>query len=86
MYAVALIGDLLAGIPVVNWVSDFVTWVVLGMMGSHTGVNLNSSQMIGGTILAAVITAVPIPIPKFAWTIRVYFAKKAAKESAEQAA
>ena len=80
MYIVAIIADIFSLIPIVNIVTDFIAAVLLGIIGSATGVSLYSSDRIGGTLLAILIEAVPglsiIPT----WTIRVYFAKKAAQQ------
>ncbi len=80
MYAIAIIGDLLGIIPIVNIVSDIFTAITLGIVGSATGVSIYSEDRIGATIIVALIKAVPgisiIP----AWTIRVYLAKKHQKE------
>ena len=80
MYVIAIIGDLFGIIPIVNIVSDLVTAVALGIAGSETGVSLYSSETIGATLVTLVIEAIPGISIVPAWTIRVYFAKKRARE------
>ena len=74
MYVIAIIGDVLGAIPFVNFVSDFLTMLALGIVGAATGVNLYSADKIGLTLVAGVIKMVFGFVP--AWTIRVYLAKR----------
>lgn len=82
MYAIAIIGDLFSLIPGVNIVSNFITMCLLALVGSHEGVNIYSSDNIGGTLGVIVLETVPGISMIPAWTIRVYFAKQAAKDAA----
>jgi len=81
MYIIAVIGDLCGVIPIVNIVSDIFTAIALGIAGSHTGVSIYSGDRIGATLVVALIKAIPGVSIVPAWTIRVYFAKKQARES-----
>ena len=85
MYVIAVIGDLLSIVPVVNVVSGFATGLALAIVGAHTGVSIYSSRGIGKTLLTILVEMIPglsiIP----AWTIRVYLAKKEAREAGEAA-
>ena len=83
MYAIAVIGDLCSIIPGLNIITDILTAMALYMAGHHQGVNIFSPDNVGLTIGTMIGEAIPgISIIPF-WTLRVYFAKKAAK-AAEQ--
>ncbi len=81
MYAIAVMGDILSAIPIVNIMSNFVTAVALGIAGSHTGVSLYSSERIAGTLAVMIVETIPFVKIVPSWTIRVYFAKKGTQES-----
>lgn len=80
MYAVAIIADLCSIIPGVNFVSDFIAAVVLGIIGSATDTPLYSSDAIGPTLLTMLVEAIPGISIVPAWTIRVWYAKKMKRE------
>ncbi len=82
MYVVAILGDLLGMIPIVNLVSDPITGLVLYLVGSASDINVFSDDNIGPTLATMVVKAVPLISIVPAWTIRVYFAKKKSQESA----
>lgn len=79
MYTIAIIGDLLSLIPMVNIVTGFLTAAALNMFASNDE-DILSSDNIGGTLVAMVIelTSGASSIP--AWTIRVYLAKRRARQ------
>ncbi len=81
MYAIAFIADLFSIVPVLNIVTDIIAAGLLFMIGEAEGINIFSSDNIGGTLATMLVEAIPglsiIP----AWTIRVYFAKQAAKNA-----
>jgi hypothetical protein len=82
MYVVAVIGDLLGLIPFVNVVTGFMTLCILGVMGLESGVNIFSGKNIFGTLVMLVVEEVPglSVLPGF--TIRVWLAKRAARQNA----
>ncbi len=84
MYAIAIIGDVLSFIPFVNVVSGIITGLLLWIVGEATGVSIFSSSRIGATLLTILVEEMPGISMIPAWTIRVYFAKKDAKESEEE--
>jgi uncharacterized membrane protein YeaQ/YmgE (transglycosylase-associated protein family) len=79
VYAIAILGDIFGIIPFVNIVSDIITAIALGIVGSASGVNIYASDEIGATLFTGLIEAVPGASIIPAWTMRVYFAKKKAK-------
>ena len=83
MYVIAVLGDIFSLIPIVNIVSDFVTAIALGIAGAETGVSIYSSDRIGATLLTILVEAIPGLSIVPAWTIRVWYAKKQARESGE---
>lgn len=86
MYVIAVIGDLFSLIPILSIPTNFITAMALGIAGSHTGVSLFSSERIPATLVVMLLETIPFVKIVPSWTIRVYFAKKGAKESEEQAA
>ena len=74
MYAIAIIGDLLSVIPIVNWITIPVMIFALGIAGRETGVHLWTPKGAGATLACCGLEAVLGFLP--AWTVRVYWAKK----------
>ncbi len=81
MYVIAAIGDLFSLIPFVNIVSSPVTAFALYVAGAGTGANIFSTNRIGATLVVLLIELIPGVSIVPTWTIRVYFAKKHARES-----
>ena len=84
MYVVAVIGDLLGMIPIVGILTDVGTAVALFIIGAETGVSIYANGGIGKTLVTALIKAIPGVSIVPAWTIRVYLAKKQAREAQGQ--
>jgi hypothetical protein len=81
MYVIAVIGDVLGAIPIVNIVSDAGTALALFIAGAETGVSIYGSKGISKTLIAALVKAIPGVSIVPAWTIRVYLAKRQAREA-----
>lgn len=76
MYVVAIIGDLLSFIPVVNIVTDILTMMILWMMSNGRNKNIFSNKNRAGTLLTVLLEAIPFVSWIPTWTIRVYLAKR----------
>ena len=76
MYAIAIIGDLLSFIPVVNIVSGIVTGFLLWIAGEITGVQIFSGKGIGWTLLTIVVEETPGLSILPGWTVRVWLGKR----------
>ena len=83
MYAIAIIGDLLSLIPIVNLITTPATAIALSIAGSHTGVSLWTPERAGATLVCCVLELIPgisfIPT----WTIRVWWAKRGQQSTSE---
>lgn len=80
MYAVAIIADIFSLIPGVNFMTNIIAAILLGIIGSETGVNLYSPNAIGKTIATILIEAFPGLSALPMWTLRVYLGKKQVRE------
>ena len=76
MYVVAVFGDILSLIPFVNIVTNVLTMMALWMMSNGRNKNIFSNKNMTGTLIVAVLEAVPFVSSIPTWTIRVYFAKR----------
>lgn len=84
MYVIAVIADLVGLIPIINWVSDAIAAIVLGLMGSAGGISLYRDSEVGMTLFTIVLKAIPFIDIVPMWTIRVYLAKQGAKKRMQQ--
>jgi hypothetical protein len=81
MYVIALIGDLLGPIPIVNWISTPIAIIALSIAASHKGVSLYSSKRIAGTLAMMIVEVIPFVRIVPTLLIRVYFVNKDVQES-----
>jgi len=80
MYAVAIIADILSVIPGLNFITNIIAAITLGIIGLETGVNLYSPDRVLATLAVIVIEMIPGVSIVPTWTLRVYFAKKDAQK------
>ena len=79
LYVIAVLGDLASFWPGVNIVSGAITTMLLGIVGSATGVSLFSSSRIGGTLGMILAEEMPVIASFPTFTLRVYLANNDGK-------